>query len=124
MPELLEPKVRQAEEAVRDLPGAVDEAVSQSPGRRRSETDASAPAATPRQRLRSSEVVEAAYEVAKEIYGCWEFAERLKVYGSLKERFSVDARRVLDAAASRWPELIHWVNDLPEWKALLSADLS
>lgn len=124
MPELLVPRVRQAEEAFKDLPGAVGEAVSESPALERSEPDASASAAASRHRLCSSEVVEAAHRFAKEICGCWEFAERLEVYRSVGERFKLDARRVLDAAATRWPGLIYWVNDLPEWKALLSADVS
>jgi hypothetical protein len=124
MPELLERKVRPANEALTDLPVAVGEAVAESPELERSLNRESSSAAFARRSLSSAEVVSAAHAVAKEIDGCWEFAERLEVYKSVGERFKRDARRVLDAAAARWPELISWVNDLPEWKALLSADLS
>jgi len=124
MPELLEPKVRPATEALTDLPGAVGEAVAEPPELERSRDGESSSAVSARRPMSSAEVVSAAHAVAKEIDGCWEFAERLEVYKSVGERFKRDARRVLDAAAVRWPQLIFWVNDLPEWKALLSADLS
>lgn len=124
MSELLEPKVRPTREALTDLPGAVGEAVAESPELERSRDGESSSTASARRPMSSAEVVSAAHAVAKEIYGCWEFAERLEVYKSVGQRFKADARRVLDAAAARWPELISSVNDLPEWKALLSADLS
>jgi hypothetical protein len=110
MSTLLESKVRPEEELVRGLPGEVVESVS--------EQLPADPAGPP------IDLIDAAYEVAKEIYGCWEFSERLEVYKSVGSEFKADARRVLNVAAARWPDLIFWVNDLPEWKALLSADLS
>jgi uncharacterized small protein (DUF1192 family) len=70
------------------------------------------------------DLVEAAHQIAKELYGCWELSERIAIYKRTGERFKSDYRRVLNIAALRWPQLIPMVNDLPEWKALLSADLS
>lgn len=124
MPELLEPKARQAEEALRESPVAAGEAVLEPPRLERSKTRKASSAASPARALASAEVIEAAHRVAQDIYGCWEFPERLEVYKSVGDRFKADARRILDAAAARWPELIVWVNDMPEWKALLFADLS
>jgi uncharacterized small protein (DUF1192 family) len=69
-------------------------------------------------------VVQSAHEIAKELYGCGELSERIAIYKRTGERFKSDYRRVLNIAAVQWPELIPMVNDLPEWKALLSADLS
>lgn len=87
MPELLKPKVRQAEEALRDLPVAVGEAVLESSELERSEARDDSSTGSARRPLTSAEVVEAAHRVAKDIYGCWEFAERLEVYRSVGERF-------------------------------------
>jgi len=125
MPKLLESKVREPEEAVKGLPALVTETVSDVPALPRPEPDAASPIASdPSPPLRTEDLIEAAHTVAREIYGCWEFSERLEVYKSVGEQFKADARRVLNIAAERWPKLIFWVNDLPEWKALLSADVS
>lgn len=113
MDTLLETRPRPEEELVRDLSGEIGELVS----------DASEPlpAVSAADRI---DLLDAAHDVAREIYSCWEFSERLEVYKSVGERFKADARRVLNIAVARWPHLIFWVNDLPEWKALLSADLN
>lgn len=125
MSKLLEPKVREPEEAVKGLPGVLTETVSDVSERPCSEPVAAGPIAggssSPR---RSEELIGAAHTVAGEIHGCRDFSERLDVYRSVGEQFKADARRVLNIAAERWPGLIFRVNDLPEWKALLSADLS
>lgn len=115
MSTLLLPKVRADDELIRDLPAELGEVVSESSGARGT-------AASPSDH--QAELIEAAHGVAREIYGCGVFSERLKVYGKVGRRFKADARRVLNIAAARWPELIPTVNDQPEWKALLSADLS
>jgi hypothetical protein len=125
MSKLLAPKVRESEEAVKGLPRGVREAVSNVPELPRPEPVAASPIAagssSPR---RSEDLIEAAEAVAKEIDACWEFSERLEIYIDVGRCFKSDARRVLNIAAARWPKLIFWVNDMPEWKALLSADLS
>lgn len=113
MSTLLKTKPRPEGELVRHLPGEVGELVSAAS----EPLPADSPAAP-------NDLINAAHQVAKEIYGCWEFSERLEVYKSVGERFKADARRVLNIAVARWPHLIFRVNDLPEWKALLSADLS
>jgi hypothetical protein len=70
------------------------------------------------------DLVQAAHEIAKELDSCPELTERIAIYKRTGERFKSDYRRVLNIAAVRWPQLIPMVNDLPEWKALLAADLS
>lgn len=125
MPKLLEPKVREPEEAVKGLPALVTEAVSDVPALPRPEPDAASPIANdPSPPLRTEDLIEAAHDVAKDLHRCGSFHERLGVYNRVGREFKSEARRVLNIAAARWPELIPMVNDLPEWKALLSADLS
>ena len=70
------------------------------------------------------ELIAAAHEIAEALYGCWGLPERIAIYKEVGARFGSEYRRILNIAAARWPELIPMVNDLPEWKALLSADLS
>jgi hypothetical protein len=121
MSTLLKPRVRPSEEAVQDAPTRNREVVADSPGSgdvlRRPPSRIWPP--PPRHDL-----IEAAHQVAKDLYACWELSERIEVYKEVGARFKSDARRVLNIAAARWPEMIPMVNDLPEWKALLSADLS
>jgi hypothetical protein len=125
MPKLLEPKVVESKEAVKGLPVVVTETVSDVRELLRPEPDAASPIASASSSPgRSADLVKAAHHVAEEIHACWDFSERLEVYIDVGRRFESDARRVLNIAAARWPKLIFWVNDLPEWKALLSADLS
>jgi hypothetical protein len=83
-----------------------------------------APAGQSPPRLADKQLVEAAHEIAKRLSGLSDLDDRIAVYKEVGARFKADYRRVLNIAAARWPELIRWVNDLPEWKALLSADLS
>ena len=101
------------EELVRNLPGEVGELVS--------DTSEPLPADSP---AAPDDLISAAHEIAWRVSGCAGFSERLEVYRSVGSEFKADARRVLNIAAARWPHLIFWVNDLPEWKALLSADVS
>ncbi len=125
MPKLLEPKVREPEEAVKGLPAVVSETVSDVPGLPRPEPDAPSPIAKdPSPPPPTEDLIEAAHDVAKDLHRCRSFHERLGVYNRVGREFKSEARRVLNIAAARWPHLIPTVNDLPEWKALLSADLS
>lgn len=121
MTTLLKPRVRPSEEAVQDVPRRNRELVADSPGT----GDIGKPPGTrvwpPTQR---EDLIDAAHQVAEDLYACWELAERIEVYKEVGSRFKSDARRVLNIAASRWPEMIPMVNDMPEWKALLSADVS
>jgi len=124
MPKVLEPKVRESEEAVKGLPASITETAADVRELLRPESDAASPKANHSGSAASSEdLIEAAHAVATLIYGCCDFSERLEVYKSLSEQFKTDSRRVLNIAAARWPNLIVWANDLPEWKALLSAAL-
>ncbi|HYQ78793.1 MAG TPA: hypothetical protein VEP91_06760 [Solirubrobacterales bacterium] len=121
MSTLLRPRVRPSEEAVHDAPARSREVVADSPVRedvpRRRASQVWPP--PPRHDL-----IEAAHQVAKDLYACWDLSERIEVYKEVGARFKSDARRVLNIAVARWPEMIEMVNDLPEWKALLSADVS
>ena len=110
---LLKTKSRPEEEVVRNLPGEVGELVS----------DASEllPAASP---AAPNDLISAAHQVANDLHDAGSFYVRLGVYKRVAREFKSEARRVLNIAAARWPELIPMVNDLPEWKALLSADVS
>ena len=125
MPKLLEPKVREPEEAVKGLPAGLTETVSDVPALSRPEPDAATPnAGAPSPPPPVEDLIEAAHDAAKDLHRCRSFHERLGVYNRVGREFKSEARRVLNIAAMRWPELIPMVNDLPEWKALLSADLS
>ena len=125
MPKLLEPKVAGPEEAVKGVPAHVTEAVSDVPELPRPEPDAASPIVSdPSPTPPAENLIEAARDVAKDLHRCRSFHERLGVYNRVAREFKSQARRVLNIAAARWPELIPMVNDLPEWKALLSADLS
>lgn len=124
MPKLLEPKVREPEEAVKGLP-AVSETVSDVPELPRPESDAYSPVAdAPDTPPFAEDLIEAAHQVAKDLHDCGTFYARLGVYNRVGREFKSEARRVLNIAATRWPHLVPMVNDLPEWKALLSADVS
>ncbi|HET8956166.1 MAG TPA: hypothetical protein VFN18_10965 [Solirubrobacterales bacterium] len=124
MSTLISPSAERTEEAVRRLPGGSEELVSAA-------TTQSPSTGAPRRAKVGAwwlpppreDLVDAAYEVARKLDGCWTFSQRLSVYREVGERFKSDARRVLNIAAARWPEMIPMLNDLPEWKALLSADL-
>ncbi|MGD9735136.1 MAG: hypothetical protein AB7V58_05935 [Solirubrobacterales bacterium] len=73
----------------------------------------------------SSDVrVSAAFDLARELADAQEFNDRLAIYQGLAERFKSDARRILNIAAARWPELMPRLNGDFEWLTLLSADLS
>lgn len=122
MTTLLKPRVRPAEEAVQGVARSDRELVADTPpmpakGPRRPDSRAWPP--PPRHDL-----IDAAHQVAKDLYACWELSERIEVYKEVGARFKSDARRVLNIAVARWPEMIPMVNDMPEWKALLSADVS
>lgn len=125
MPKLLESEVREAEEAVKGLPAVVTETVSNVPALPGPEPDAATPiigVASPTPH--TEDLIQAAQDVAKDLLRCRSFHERLGVYNRVGREFKSEARRVLNIAAARWPEMIPTVNDLPEWKALLSGDLS
>jgi hypothetical protein len=125
MPKLLEPKVREPEEAVKGLPAVVTEAVSDVSGLPHPEPDAVSPVASASSvPLPTHDLIEAAHKVARDLHRLQSLYERCGVYSRVSREFKADARRVLNIAAARWPHLIPMVNDQPKWKALLSADLS
>lgn len=75
-------------------------------------------------RIADADPIEAAHDIAKRLHASVALKERIAIYKETGERFGSEYRRILNIAAACWPELIPMVNDLPEWKALLSADLS
>lgn len=110
MTTMLKPKVGQADELVKDLPGAVGEVLAD---------QRFSPALTG-----PGDLVAAAHGIAKALHACGNLSERIKVYKDLGQRFGSEWRRVLNIAYSRWPELMPMLNGEQELIALLSADLS
>ena len=119
MTTLLKPAVGPAEEAIEEQSSALGEAIAEPPAAARSALRTAS-----LRSFRRRELLDAAHQVAEDLSRAESFYERLAVYSRVGRIFTSEARLVLNLAAINWPEMIPWINDEPEWKARLSADLS
>ncbi len=64
-----------------------------------------------------------AFFLARELAATESLDERIPIYEGVSATYKREGRRVLNIAASHWPELMPMVNGELEWVALFSVDL-